>query len=444
MRKIIYAVFVVHLLFLAYLNNFYFAGLPVRSLLILLVGGMIIFYQPRILTELQPVNTVYLLLAIYGVVISVLNGVTVGGIAGGELKLLQSYLVILSAYFVVRELGFRHLALAFLIIGIPSAIVGILQGIDLHAAWNLQEALMNLQNKEISEEIQSQITEALARPPGLALYAIPQTYMLLAAMIFSAYLVLGKTTSRIEQVLLLVVNALLLGGIAASETRSAIGAGLLILGFVYLYRFPRLTVIFGTVVVALGVVLWLVKSGQMLDSRLVSLDDQSAQGRKTLYKFGIELFIQHPFGYGFNFDSVQYAQTYFINSEPFFDYEPDEKAHYIVPVHNSILNIVHTYGFAGLLILFYYLSRLVDGFWYRYVFMGASLFNSAFHNAGIMTGDLFIDVVIGAMLYESWLSRQPLLTGQHALYDRNPPTVQTASAPEPGVGVMPESRPLPM
>ncbi|HPQ94911.1 MAG: O-antigen ligase family protein [Thiothrix sp.] len=418
MRKIIYAVFIIHLLFLAYLNNFYFAGIPVRSLLILLAGGMVVFYQPSLLAELRPVNMVYLFLALYGLVISVLNTVTVGSIASGELKLLQSYLVILSAYFVVRELGFRYLALAFLIITTPSAVVGILQGIDLHAAWNLQEVLMNLQNKVISEEIQSQITEALSRPPGLALYAIPQTYMLLTAMIFSAYLVLGRTTSMQAQLLLMVVNLLLLGGIAVSETRSAIGAALLILGLVYLYRFPRLTVILGLMAMVLGAVLWFIKSGQMLDSRLVSLEDESAQGRKTLYKFGIELFIQHPFGYGFNFDSVQYAQTYFINSEPFFHYDPDEKAHYIVPVHNSILNIVHTYGFAGLLVLFYYLSRLVDGFWYRYVFIGASLFNSAFHNAGIMTGDLFIDVAIGALLYESWLRRQ-LLAKPAVAYDRH-------------------------
>ena len=418
MRKIIYAVFIIHLLFLAYLNNFYFAGIPVRSLLILLAGGMVVFYQPSLLAELRPVNMVYLFLALYGLVISVLNTVTVGSIASGELKLLQSYLVILSAYFVVRELGFRYLALAFLIITTPSAVVGILQGIDLHAAWNLQEVLMNLQNKVISEEIQSQITEALSRPPGLALYAIPQTYMLLTAMIFSAYLVLGRTTSMQAQLLLMVVNLLLLGGIAVSETRSAIGAALLILGLLYLYRFSRLTVILGLMAMVLEAVLWFIKSGQMLDSRLVSLEDESAQGRKTLYKFGIELFIQHPFGYGFNFDSVQYAQTYFINSEPFFHYDPDEKAHYIVPVHNSILNIVHTYGFAGLLVLFYYLSRLVDGFWYRYVFIGASLFNSAFHNAGIMTGDLFIDVAIGALLYESWLRRQ-LLAKPAVAYDRH-------------------------
>jgi len=137
-----------------------------------------------------------------------------------------------------------------------------------------------------------------------------------------------------------------------------------------------------------------------VDSRLVNLDDASAAGRSTLYKYGIELFLQKPFGYGFDFNTVEYAVEYFVNERNIFNYELLEKAQYIVPVHNSILNLMHTYGFAGLLLLGYYLYRLVKGSWYRMVFIVATLVNSLFHNAGILSNDLFMDIVIAVMLYE--------------------------------------------
>ncbi|MGB1255387.1 MAG: hypothetical protein ACPG51_05955, partial [Thiolinea sp.] len=89
-----------------------------------------------------------------------------------------------------------------------------------------------------------------------------------------------------------------------------------------------------------------------------------------------------------------------------FSYGPHEKAHYIVPVHNSLLNLMHAFGTFGLLIFCYYIYRLLDGYWYRYVFILGALMNSAFHNAGILSGDLFIDMVIGAFLYESLLKRR--------------------------------------
>jgi len=190
MRTLILGLFALHFIFLAYFNNVYVAGLPVRSFLILLAGGLVVMRDYGTLFRIGLVSKVYLLLGIVGLLVSLANNVTPGNIANGELKLLQSYLMVLVAFFVVEQFGFRTLGYLVVGIALPSALVGILQGLDVQLAWKLQSGLLSIQNKELSDEIRSQMTEALSRPPGLSLYAIPQTYMLLGALMINLYLVL--------------------------------------------------------------------------------------------------------------------------------------------------------------------------------------------------------------------------------------------------------------
>lgn len=403
MRAIILGLFALHFLFLAYFNNVYLAGLPVRSFLILLTGGLVILRDYTTVFRIGLASRVYLLLAMIGLVVSLVHDVTPANLANGELKLLQSYLLILAAYFVVEQYGLRTLATIVIGIALPSAVIGILQGLDVQFAWQLHDSLMNLQNKELSDDIRAQIDEVLIRPPGLSLYAIPQTYMLLGALTLNLYLLLQQRDDTRIQLLGLLISVLLAGGIFASETRSAMGAALLIPALVYLFLFPaRVLPIAGLLALLGGIAAVLLADKTGLDSRLVSLDDASAAGRSTLYKYGTELFLRQPFGYGFNFDTVNYAVEYFINERNLFHYEPSEKAQYIVPVHNSILNLMHTFGFAGLILLGYYVYRLVGRSWYRAVFIVGAFVNSVFHNAGILSNDLFMDIVIAVMLHEQY------------------------------------------
>ncbi|MGB3917817.1 MAG: O-antigen ligase family protein [Thiothrix litoralis] len=401
MRTVILGVFALHFIFLAYLNNVYVAGLPVRSFLILLAGGLVVMRDYTTLFRIGLASKVYLLLAMLGLVVSLANNVTPGNIANGELKLLQSYLMILVSFFVVEQFGFRTLGYLVVGIALPSALVGIMQALDVQFAWKLQGALAGIQNKELSDEIQSQITEALLRPPGLSLYAIPQTYMLLGALMLNLYLVLQNRYNPRFQMVAVVVGLILAGGIFASETRSAMGAALLMPALIYLFLFPgRVIPATGLLVLLGGLAFVLLADKAGIDSRMISLDDASAAGRSTLYKYGTELFLRQPFGYGFNFDTVEYAVQYFVNDQNLFNYDPSEKAHFIVPVHNSILNLVHTFGFAGVFLLVYYVYRLIAGSWYRAVFILGAFVNSLFHNAGILSNDLFMDMVIAVMLYE--------------------------------------------
>lgn len=408
MKTIIIILYTLHLVFLAYLNNFYLAGLPFRSLLILMCGGLAVLSDPEILAKFRKVNIVYAILAIVGLLVSIANQVTLGNIVNGELKLLQSYLMVLSSYYIIDKFGFKTLGIIFLIVAGLSAVIGVLQWIDLQISWRIYDFVSALQNKEQSDEIQAQIEEVVNRSPGLSLYAIPQTYMLISAIIINSYFVLKYRDDVKLQMLLIMTGGLMLMGIFATETRSALGAGLVIMGLVYLKGFPTKTIILMWPVIIIGAMFYLISAGGQSDSesRMMSLDDASAAGRMTLYKYGTELFIRQPFGYGFNFDTVEYATEYFVNQYNLFDYSPEEKAQYIVPVHNSILNLVHTYGFIGLLMLFYYVWMLIDGLWYRVVFLVGTFLNSVFHNSGILMNDLFMDLVIAVFLYESHLKQQ--------------------------------------
>ncbi|MGB5597460.1 MAG: hypothetical protein WBM66_01995, partial [Thiothrix litoralis] len=73
MRTVILGVFALHFIFLAYLNNVYVAGLPVRSFLILLAGGLVVMRDYTTLFRIGLASKVYLLLAMLGLVVSLAN-----------------------------------------------------------------------------------------------------------------------------------------------------------------------------------------------------------------------------------------------------------------------------------------------------------------------------------------------------------------------------------
>ena len=47
-----------------------------------------------------------------------------------------------------------------------------------------------------------------------------------------------------------------------------------------------------------------------VDSRIISLDDQSASGRKVLYLFGLRLFLDNVIGFGWGFSAKSFAWLY--------------------------------------------------------------------------------------------------------------------------------------
>ena len=405
LNKIILALFFLHFTLYSYLNVLYIAGFPLRSLVIVLTGALVLVSEYRLVKSLGIVNFIYIALAVLGFIISIINDRSFVLIIDGELKLLQSYLVILVSYYILVEFGFKLLGIVIIIITIPTAIFGILQGLDIDFAWVMHDVISHFMGVEMDKEF---LLAQQGRAPGLANFAIPQSSLLLNVIFLTCYFILAVKDNMKLQYLLFILNVIFILAILASQTRSALGAAFITLLIVYLktLKFKQLLPISITLIIlTLVFSVLLGNSPESVDSRLTSLGDQSARDKLTLSKYSIELLAKQPYGYGFSFDTMNYATVFFLNQNTLFDYDVLEKAQYLVPVHNAMAHIAITYGFIGFILLFVYLYQLAKFRWYHILFVSSVLLNSSFHNMGILNGDLNIDMIFAIFLYEKNLRK---------------------------------------
>lgn len=403
MKHLILAIFVLHMIILTFLNNTYIAGLPLRSFIIVLGGMLVIFESSTYVTELKLLNWVYLIMGVIGVIISVYNSAPLGEIFSGTIRLFQSWLIIVSAYYLTIQFGYKVLLYTVLLVAIPSSLVGIIQYLDIDAAWKLREILGSLQNTESIQVLNSSFIENKTRPPGLTLFAITQGYLLITAIALSLLAYNHNVGTGRGVFFILITLIILYAGILSSETRSAIGAVTVMMFITFLKNKPTATVFIAVVLGIFAVSAHLYTSNEKDSaSRVTNFEDQSAQGRLTLYKYGLELVGKNPLGYGYGFDSIETAREYFINDRNWFDYGYKEKGPLLVEIHNAVLNVTHTFGVIGLLVLLAYLFNLARLNWFFLVVLSSYLLNSFFHNSGILNGDLYIDIFIAIMLYNKY------------------------------------------
>jgi len=406
LNKIIFAMYLLHFTLYSYLNVLYVAGFPLRSLVIVLTGIMVVVSNYKLMGSLGIVNIIYAILATLGLIISLINDRTLSIVIDGELKLVQSYLVILVSYYILVEFGFKVLGISIIILTLPTAIVGILQGLNIDIAWEIHDMLNHFMGVTMDAEF---LEAQKGRAPGLANFAIPQSSLLLSIIFLTCYFILAVKGNPKLQYLLFILNLIFVLAILASQTRSALGAAFITIIIVYLksLKFEKI-IPFGLFFLLAFIFFTLVigDTTDTVDSRLASLGDQSAMDKLTLSKYSIDLFLHQPYGYGFNFDTVKYATPFFLNNNTLFDYDVLEKAQYLVPVHNAMAHIAITYGFIGLILLFIYIYQLSKFRWYHILFVSSVLLNSSFHNVGILNGDLNIDMIFAIFLYEKDLIKQ--------------------------------------
>ncbi len=400
MKYAILSIFVLHMVILTYLNNSYLAGLPFRSYLMVLCGGLVLLEGSHYFTDLKVANLVYGVLAVIGIVVSLYNAAFFPDILRGSIRLFQSWLITICSYYLLINFGYRAILYSILLVAIPSSIVGILQSIDLGFAWDLRAILGGLQNTETIQVLNADFVDTRLRPPGLTLFAITQVYLLFTAIALLLVVFCQKMDKNQPVWLVLAVIFILYAGMIASETRSAIGAGAVMIFVTFLKYRPASTLISSVIlaIAAMSIQAY-ISTNKDDSSRVLSLGDKSAKGRAALYKYGSELAVKKPVGYGYSFDSIKLADEYFMNDRNWFNFNTDETAQFYVAIHNAVLNITHIYGFLGLLIFLTYIFSLAKTNWFFLLVLGSYLINSFFHNAGILNGDLYIDVFIAVILF---------------------------------------------
>lgn len=414
MKYLIFFLFFVHLWLLVVLNNFYVIGVPFRSLIILVIGGLILLEGVSYYKDLFLLNVAYLLLFILGFLISVINGVSYE-IFPNYLRLIQSYLMIVSGYYLLINFSYKSISYVFIIVAIPSSVLGILQFLGFDFAWSIREMLGSLQNKTGALDIEKLFIESKLRPPGLSLFAIQQAYLLFSALAFSLFLYVRAYEKNEKVGFILFSIVVIFLGCLASGTRSVIAAALVLI-VITLLKVEFKKSIFGLVLlmVLVGGYQLIPSNTETNDARVFSLEDESAQGRATLYKYGLELVITNPFGYGYGFSSKKHAAEYFSNERNIFDYAAGEKAQHLVEIHNSVLNIVHVYGVMGFLVFLFFLKQLVVVRWFFFVVVVSYFINAFFHNSGVMLGELYFDAFISLILYYKYYIDGGLFDGYAA------------------------------
>ena len=400
MKYAILSIFVLHMVILTYLNNSYLAGLPFRSYLMVLCGGLVVLEGSHYFTDLKVANLVYGVLAVTGIIVSLYNTVFFPDILRGSIRLFQSWLITICSYYLLINFGYRAILYPILLVAIPSSIVGILQSIDLGFAWDLRAILGGLQNTETIQVLDADFVDTKTRPPGLTLFAITQVYLLFTAIALSLVVFCQKMDKNQPVWLVLAVIFILYAGMIASETRSAIGAGAVMIFVTFLKYRPASTLISSVIlaIAAMSIQAY-ISTNKDDSSRVLNLGDKSAKGRAALYKYGLELAVKKPVGYGYSFDSVKLADEYFMNEKNWFNYNNEETAQFYVAIHNAVLNVTHVYGVLGMLVLIIYVFNLAKTNWFFLLVLGSYLVNSFFHNAGILNGDLYIDVFIAVILF---------------------------------------------
>jgi O-antigen ligase len=280
-----------------------------------------------------------------------------------------------------------HLIYALVFVTSVSAIISLFQALDIEFAWELRRLL--------ADDI-PRGWRLYNRNPGLAQQSVRAAEILLLGLCIAlAFLLYHKS-----KIFWLFIATVHLFAIYASGTRSAIFAAVLALSFTYIKQNPSKTKfrLGAVILVALLLSIGFFTMSNHMESRILSLQDYSAQLRVLFNSIGAEMAAEWPWGYGAqSFSEISYI--FFLDGTMTIG-ENDFRIG-LLESHNYFLNILVYYGAQGLaaclfiLFLFWKIGKNLllsrnrpdqfIGFILVFSIMTQSI-DSFFHNSGIMNG----------------------------------------------------------
>lgn len=360
------------------------AGVPVRGLLTAGMLGLIFLIYPvrlrETITRFAPALWMAGVLAVLGSFVSFANGETIEEVfkAVSEVHV-QIAITVLTLVVLAEIAGMKATAWVFVAVVGGSALIALMQLVDIDAAWQLRETLGRLQREDPLE-----LSLLLrGRPVGVAYSPIQfSNHVCLAFAVFAAareqeYRRLKGAPSA--DLAILVALALLCLAAFVSGTRSPIlGAALFFL--VYAVRRPGSWLAFMIMLGGVAVVLvgpMLLDAFQTAQPRIVRTDDNSATGRSSLIAMGLLLFADNPLGYGFGFDPTEHWTKFW--QELYTMDNPSVLKD--TQLHNYVLNMLNTYGI-GLLLAVPLAAHLLLRTRHVIIFFIPYIIHIMFHNFG--------------------------------------------------------------
>lgn len=372
------------------------ASIPVRGVLAVSMLGLFALIAPQHVVDAFKRHSEILLLtaafALLGTFVSLVNGDAYSVILRTIMEVhVQIAITLLVATVAAKLAGTRASALVFVACIGVTALVAVMQFLEIDWGWRLREILGSFQGEVMSENT-SLINH---RPMGLSYSPIHlATQLCLAFAVYTATCS-GMTSRKPERPLemRMIVAALVLIFVAVvCATRSPILGAVL---FLCAFMASRSGILPILLIGATGVLLYfagpeILNLFRDAQPRVARLDDDSAMGRISLYTFGLLLLRDNPVGYGFGFVPSEHWMTYWhqlYTLQSADDIQSKE-------LHNYILNMLCTYGI-GIVLLLPWIWRLLSHSWRYAIFFLPYAVHILFHNSGPFWNDTLIWFVIG-------------------------------------------------
>jgi hypothetical protein len=281
--------------------------------------------------------------AMLGAVVSLLNGLPAGTLLRELLEIhIQSAVFLLLGAVVAEICGAGTFALLLAAAVGISASFAAAQFLGVEAAWSIRDAIAHFSHEAVRYE--------KARAPGLALTGVVLATHLCVAL--AAVLVWLQRLNEAEGAprrfdwRALLAVALFSIGCLVSGNRSPILGAAVFMAVYSVVRAPR-TFLFVAPLLLMAIPM----AGAIFDAmqgtgmRAFMTGDKSSEGRVTLIFYGLQLFREHPLGYGLGFDPTRYWGDHlellmtFTNPNSAISFE----------LHNYPLTILNYYGVGILL-----------------------------------------------------------------------------------------------
>ncbi len=366
--------------------------IPVRTMaLFVFLGVLFLVYNRQVIDFVRRHPQIFLVfaaMAFIGGSLAVLNGEQLYTLAEFFLRnSIQPLLILLCTYLAARTLGLAFTTNVILAFTAASALIAIFQFVGIDWAWDLRRFLGTIYG---DAEDEAAGLRAQLRPLGLALSPINFSYQLVSGYLVALLL---YRHGLLEPRMYVIFTLIAFSGAAANGTRSLVAGILFSECFQLILRAQLKSLFWLTGLALLGAVGFYYL--EMVGSRVTSVDDASAVGRLVLMQFGLKLFLNNPFGYGWGVTPGEYAWLFWEE----LSHLPRAEVTHRLGIHNGFINFLLTYGLLGVCIIAFVAamnSRVTVAF---VMVFPAYLINSALHNAGVFIGDMYFWFAFAIFLY---------------------------------------------
>ena len=371
------------------------AGLPFRTFTVPLGVALVLLVRPGLIvdavTELKRPLFLVLLFLLLGLGVSFVARNPPAAVFQLVIEAhVQAALTLVLVGVAWRLTSPRLVMLIFLGSFTLSALTSIFQFLGLDFAWGMRAFIGRLSNDPpITQSFYLDRWRAL----GLAFNpVILGTQACVAFAGFFAYrlwVTEGAILRRIDTQLMLMLAFCALVAITAGNRSPLLGFALFFLVYsaiaaprVFAVALPLMLLV-GTM--AAGILAYLEDAGL----RVADTNDSSAEGRPTLFRYGWQLFLDRPLGYGVVASSMNYAAGY--SDLVRYMENPLVIRHYTL--HNYFLLMLTQYGIGFVLLALLAIPRERRTWWGLLAFV-PYIAHIAFHNAGPFLGDFLIWYVL--------------------------------------------------